>query len=931
MSDERLPELYDEASALDAEGRRRLLERVRGEDPLLADELARLLATPEAAPSPIDAAPTPLFSGEPGDGDRPPERVGPYRLLEQIGKGGMGRVFLAEQSTPDFTRKVALKLIDRPGPDPEAVRRFRDEVRILASLEHPWIVRFLDGGRSPEGIWFLALEYVEGEDLVSHARNNDLDVDARVRLVMAVAEAVAWAHERGVVHRDLKPGNVLVGRDGRPRLLDFGISKLLEPGGDANLTTTAHGARLLTPAYASPEQLGGRPVTPASDVYSLGVILYELLAGTRPTTATGDDTAPASPEPPSTAARRWAATGERGTARASGGRRRTGRRISRDLDAICLQALRHDPAGRYTDAAGLLADLRRYLDREPVAARRRNLAFRMPPRLRGRRAALVATLVALGLAGGAFYLLDRPAARSAEPGSRPASFPFDPVNPPAIAESERRFAEAPDDLVAGAALALGLARERRFDEARLVVGRLRQVPGSAEEPLVDFTEGRVALLSGENQRALVFLGRALERATAAGRTELVATLRQARGALLTVLGQREAGRAELELARAEAERADEPLVLFRALNEIAVDDLQHGEIARGEAALAAALEAARRAGLTPIIVLSNLAEARMLLGRPDLAEPLAREALTERARFPSAHREGDERTRLFFVLRDLGRAAEAEPEIERALELLRASDNALNRSVALYARAQSDLEDGRLDEIESLAVELETAAHESSRRRPLGFAQLVRAQLAELAGEADTARERFADARRLFEVEGDADLVAQTSLLAAESAAAAGDDAAAAAWLDQGLGPFAAASATLPARRAELLRVRLDARAGRLEPARRRFTAAGAGLEDSPSVSGRLALLRAHAELAAAEGRPDRARADLEAAIALAAAAGWRVAELELGLDLATLDGEARDAVRIVEIRREATRLGLGALAARADSAALGRAGNPRG
>src|SRR5690606_25278913 len=151
-----------------------------------------------------------------------------------------------------------LKLIDRPGPDPEAVRRFRDEVRILASLEHPWIVRFLDGGRSPEGIWFLALEYVEGEELVAHARRADLDVDARVRLVMAVTEAVAWAHERGVVHRDLKPGNVLVGRDGRPRLLDFGISKLLAPDDDPHRTTTAGGARMLTPAYASPEQLDGR-------------------------------------------------------------------------------------------------------------------------------------------------------------------------------------------------------------------------------------------------------------------------------------------------------------------------------------------------------------------------------------------------------------------------------------------------------------------------------------------------------------------------------------------------------------------------------------------------------------------------------------------------------------------------------------------------
>jgi len=930
VSDERLPELYEAASALDADGRHRLLEQVRGEDPALADELARLLAAPEAAPSPIDAAPALPVAGDPDPDDAPPECVGPYRILEQIGKGGMGRVFLAEQATPDFTRKVALKLIDRPGPDAEAVRRFRDEVRILASLEHPWIVRFLDGGRSPEGIWFLALEFVEGEDLVSHARRNELDVDARVRLVMAVAEAVGYAHERGVVHRDLKPGNVLVGRDGRPRLLDFGISKLLDPGGDPQRTTTAHGARMLTPAYASPEQLGGRPVTPASDVYSLGVILYELLAGTRPPTATGEATAPTSPEAPSTVARRLATSGDRPPSAAGPGRRRSRRRISRELDAICLQALRHDPAERYADAGGLLADLRRSLDGEPVAARRRG-----PPgsrrSSRRRWLALAAALVALGLAGATYRLVIRtPHAATVDP-TRPVGFPIDPVNPPPIEDSERRFAQAPDDLVAGAALTLGLARERRFDEARLVIGRLRQVPGGEADPLVDYVEGRVALLAGENQRALVFLGRALERAEAAGRTELVPTIRQARGALLVVLGQREAGRAELERSRDEAERADDPKVLFRALNELAVDDIQRGEFVRGEATLAAALAAAKRGGLTPIIVLSNLAEVRLLLGRPDLAEPLAREALAQRARFPSPHREGDERTRLALILHDLGRAAEAELELERALELLRASDNALIRSGALYARALSDLDAARLGELESLAAELESAAHQSSRRRPLGFAHLVRAELADLGGDLAAARRHHGDARRLFEVEGDGDLVAHASLLAAESEAAAGEAVAAEALLAAHLAPFSAEAATLPMRQGELLRARLDARAGRIDAARRRIAAAGSSLEATASVAGRLALLRARAELAAAEGRTEAACADLDEAIRLAADTGRRRVELELAVERAVCDSASPDRSRLGALRGEALRLGLVALAARADAAGRLPRNEPRG
>jgi len=205
VSDERLPDLYLEALDLEGDARRALLDRIAAEEPALAAELARLLSRPSSAASPIDRLPEVVTAGsrgtirdEPGDAAVPeeelPPSVGPYRIVRELGRGGMGRVFLAEQETPDFRRNVALKLIDRPGPEAQAVRRFRDEVRILASLEHPGIARFLDGGLSAEGIWFLALEFVDGRDLLEHARAAALSPREKVELFAEVLEAVAHAH-----------------------------------------------------------------------------------------------------------------------------------------------------------------------------------------------------------------------------------------------------------------------------------------------------------------------------------------------------------------------------------------------------------------------------------------------------------------------------------------------------------------------------------------------------------------------------------------------------------------------------------------------------------------------------------------------------------------------------------------------------------------
>ena len=286
-TDPRLPELFAQGAEVPAAERDAWLAELRAAEPALAADVAALLAAAERDGGLLDAAPPAAELADavpPDDGEAPqPSRIGAYRIVRELGRGGMGRVFLAEQEGDGFRRTVALKVIERGDLGAEAVRRFRDEVRILASLEHPGIARFLDGGRTSDGTWFLALEYVEGVSLLEHARAQGLSVDERVRLFLAVLEAVAHAHGRSVVHRDLKPANVLVGSDGRPRLLDFGIAKLVDPeeaGDDGTLTRTE--LRAFTPAYASPEQFRGERATAAADVYSLGVILYELLAGVRP-------------------------------------------------------------------------------------------------------------------------------------------------------------------------------------------------------------------------------------------------------------------------------------------------------------------------------------------------------------------------------------------------------------------------------------------------------------------------------------------------------------------------------------------------------------------------------------------------------------------------------------------------------------------------
>lgn len=341
------------------------------------------------------------------EGQNIEERVGSYRLLRKIGSGGMGSVYLAERDDDEFRKQVAIKFIRGGALRENAIKRFRRERQILARLEHPGIARLLDGGTTSRGTPYFVMEYVEGKLLLDYCDELGLGVRARLELFLKVCEAVEYAHERLIVHRDLKASNILVDTAGQPKLLDFGIAKVLEPDESGQLTLTQTGMRQFTPDYASPEQVRGDQVTTATDVYSLGVLLYELLTARRPLRF--QNTSPVdiltilletTPVRPSIAVSRVEEIGGK-TIRPElvVWNRRTDLRslvrdLSGDLDNIVLKALAKRPEDRYGTAAALGRDLHAYLDGHIVSAQRATAGYRFTKFLR-RNAWQVAAGIAL--------------------------------------------------------------------------------------------------------------------------------------------------------------------------------------------------------------------------------------------------------------------------------------------------------------------------------------------------------------------------------------------------------------------------------------------------------------------------------------------------------------------------------------------------------
>ncbi len=418
---ERLAEIFYAAVALTGDERSALLAGACADDPALRADVERLIAAHERAGRFIESPAILSVGAWLDERSEPPvvdRSFGPYRVVREIGRGGMGAVYLAERADGQYEQRVALKLIKR-GMDTDLVlRRFRAERQILASLDHPNIARLLDGGTSDDGRPYFVMEYIEGEPIDEYADARHLSIPERLRLFLHVCSAVAYAHRHLVIHRDIKPLNILVTPSGVPKLLDFGIAKVLNPGADEP-TSSVTGLRLLTPEYASPEQVDGHPATTVSDVYSLGVVLYELLTGRspyQPRSPAPLDVVEAvrttDPERPSSAvARARSATAERSRRRgighdraavtATGSIDRLQRRLRGDLDTIVLTALRKEPARRYQSVEQLAADIERHLAGHPVLARADSFRYRAAKFVRRNRVVVAAaTLVTLALLGG---------------------------------------------------------------------------------------------------------------------------------------------------------------------------------------------------------------------------------------------------------------------------------------------------------------------------------------------------------------------------------------------------------------------------------------------------------------------------------------------------------------------------------------------------
>jgi serine/threonine protein kinase/Flp pilus assembly protein TadD len=644
----------------------RLAERCDG-DPALATEVRSLLEADLQAGGFLEEPPTlqaPANEPEPES-----RRLGPYRLLRRLGRGGMGSVWLARREDDAFTKRVAVKVLQKGMVREETLERFRTERQILAGLDHPYIARVLDGGSTPQGRPYLVMEYVEGTRVDRYCAEHGLGLRERLALFRKICSAVHFAHQNLVVHRDLKPSNILITPDGTPKLLDFGIAKLLNPElAVAPSSPTTATLLLLTPEYASPEQARGGPITTASDVYSLGALLYRLLTGALPHPAR--DRSPVEllrsvceDEPRRPSLRVTPDVASEASMSPPAPPPIPARRLSGDLDNVVLKALAKEPRQRYLSAEQLSEDLQRFLDDRPVLARNGTWTYRLGKLVRRRRwevAGLAAVLVlALGVT---ITLAAQQAALSRAQRSTEhlTTFLVD------LFESSDPLNGGQEDMS---------VRELHERGAEQLAGRLSHEPELRAD--LQQTLGEIYMRLNENEPALSLLEASLET-----RRKLDPPAPREVARSLTALGHLRIQRGELELAekalqegldlrrqelgedheetadsfdelgllRQVQERFDEAAALYRRALSIWQDGGQGSpaEIAR---------------------VLNNLATARTLQGELEEAERLHREALPLRSHEygPGSAEVSETLHNLAYLLWLQGRWTEARPLAERAL------------------------------------------------------------------------------------------------------------------------------------------------------------------------------------------------------------------------------------------------------------------------
>jgi eukaryotic-like serine/threonine-protein kinase len=722
-------ELFEEALEHPHAARRAWLRRRPGLDAALLAEVEALLDADEVAGS--------LFDAPPPAEER---KIGPYRVLRELGRGGMGVVYLAERDDGHFRHRVAVKLL-RGSPDAEDLhRRFLAERQILASLNHPHIAQLLDGGVTDGQLPYLVTEFVDGVPITEYCDRNRLGVRARLALLQQVCAAVHHAHQNLVVHRDLKPGNVLVTDRREVKLLDFGIAKLLNPVlGPAAQPLTRTEFRAMTPEYASPEQLRGETITTASDVYALGVLLYELLTGVRPHPPASSRAeaarrvADADPERPSSAlTRRPDAPDELAAARDTS-LERLRRTLRGDLDAIALMALRREPGRRYGSAELLAQDIERYLRGLPVLAHRGSGAYRLGKLVRRHRAGALATaMVALSLVGGTAV-----ATREAADGRREQR----------RADRARQEAEAVSGFLMGLFEA-GDPAETGGDEitARLLLERgLARAEALDGEPHVQAgmleVIGRVYASLGRYEDAQGLLERALAlREAQHGREHAdVAVVLTGLADVLARRGRFDSAQSVLHRVRASERRllSDEDAAASGVLLRLSRLEVSRGDLVAAETHAREALEARRgRLGPRHPLTLESLAQlGAVLRERGDYAG--AERALREAVRLRDAEGSGAERASDLLglaelTLLELRRPGEAEDLFRQALRLTEADPRAAERQRVRALGGLARVLEGR-GELAAAEAQLREAV--DLRRRTYGPEHLeVAAGLAHLAG-----------------------------------------------------------------------------------------------------------------------------------------------------------------------------------------------------
>jgi tetratricopeptide (TPR) repeat protein len=485
---EEVQEIFFAAADLPSADQPRFLEDACRGNPNLRRDVDSLLAADRSHSHDIDVAvqvaAQQVLGADPVIG----VRFGPWLVSREIGRGGMGIVYLVVRDDAQFQKQAALKLI-RAGMDTaELLLRFRHERQILASLDHPYIARLIDGGTTPEGRPFLVMDYVEGLRIDHWCRDRSLTVEDRCRLFLKVCEAVSYAHRSLVVHRDLKPGNILIAADGSPKLLDFGVAKLLAVDRDPALTAATPA---VTPDYASPEQILGRPITTAADIYSLGAILYQLLSCTKPhrlgsATPAEIQEAVCRMEIP-----RPSAAVDPRVPNAT----RLRRRLAGDLDNIVMTALRKEPERRYSFVDQFADDIRRHLDGRAVRARQNSVLYRARKFLHRRRFELAGTaIVVVSLVLGIVMALSQ--GRQAETARQAAEFQRKVAEVQrAVAERERASAEAARLSEAVQHRIADEQRDRALRESARAEQRLTELLSLADRTLFDIHDA-IAKLPG---------------------------------------------------------------------------------------------------------------------------------------------------------------------------------------------------------------------------------------------------------------------------------------------------------------------------------------------------------------------------------------------------------------------------------------------------